>query len=34
VDDDSILDTSLEACERTQAVNRRGVYLCCKHGIP
>ena len=33
-DDDSILDTSLEAWERVQAVNTRGVYLCCKHGIP
>ncbi|MBV8563319.1 MAG: SDR family NAD(P)-dependent oxidoreductase, partial [Actinobacteria bacterium] len=26
-DDDSILDTSLEAWERVQAVNTRGVYL-------
>ena len=33
-DDDSILDTGLEAWERVQAVNARGVYLCCKHGIP
>ena len=33
-DDDSILDTSLEAWDRVQAVNTRGVYLCCKHGIP
>jgi NAD(P)-dependent dehydrogenase (short-subunit alcohol dehydrogenase family) len=33
-DDASILDTSLEAWERVQAVNTRGVYLCCKHGIP
>src|SRR3954469_10696106 len=33
-DDDSILDTSLEAWERVQAVNTRGVFLCCKHGIP
>ena len=33
-DDDSILDTALEAWERVQAVNTRGVYLCCKHGIP
>ena len=32
-DDDSILDTDLEAWERVQAVNTRGVYLCCKHGI-
>jgi NAD(P)-dependent dehydrogenase (short-subunit alcohol dehydrogenase family) len=33
-DDDSILETDLEAWERVQAVNTRGVYLCCKHGIP
>ena len=33
-DDDSILDTSLEAWERVQAVNTRGVFLCCKYGIP
>jgi len=33
-DDDSILETSLEAWERVQAVNVRGVYLCCKRGIP
>ena len=33
-DDASILDTDLDAWERVQAVNTRGVYLCCKHGIP
>ena len=33
-DDASILETSVEAWERVQAVNTRGVYLCCKHGIP
>jgi len=33
-DDGSILDTDLEAWERVQAVNTRGVYLCCKYGIP
>jgi len=33
-DDDSILDTALEAWERVQAVNTRGVFLCCKYGIP
>jgi len=33
-DDDSILETELDAWERVQAVNTRGVYLCCKHGIP
>ena len=33
-DDASILDTSVEAWDRVQAVNTRGVFLCCKHGIP
>jgi NAD(P)-dependent dehydrogenase (short-subunit alcohol dehydrogenase family) len=33
-DDDSILETEPEAWDRVQAVNTRGVYLCCKHGIP
>jgi NAD(P)-dependent dehydrogenase (short-subunit alcohol dehydrogenase family) len=33
-EDGSILETELEAWERVQAVNTRGVYLCCKHGIP
>jgi NAD(P)-dependent dehydrogenase (short-subunit alcohol dehydrogenase family) len=33
-DDASVLETSLEAWERVQAVNLRGVFLCCKHGIP
>jgi NAD(P)-dependent dehydrogenase (short-subunit alcohol dehydrogenase family) len=33
-DDTSVLDTSLEAWERVQAVNLRSVFLCCKHGIP
>src|SRR5262249_19621944 len=33
-DDASILDTGLEAWERVQAVNTRGVYLCCRYGIP
>ena len=33
-DDSSILETELGAWERVQAVNTRGVYLCCKHGIP
>jgi NAD(P)-dependent dehydrogenase (short-subunit alcohol dehydrogenase family) len=33
-DDASILDTTVEAWERVQAVNTRGVFLCCKHGIP
>jgi NAD(P)-dependent dehydrogenase (short-subunit alcohol dehydrogenase family) len=33
-DDASILETGLDAWEHVQAVNTRGVYLCCKHGIP
>ncbi len=33
-DDDSILDTGLEAWERVQRVNLTSVYLCCKHAIP
>jgi NAD(P)-dependent dehydrogenase (short-subunit alcohol dehydrogenase family) len=33
-DDASILDTSVGAWDRVQAVNTRGVFLCCKHGIP
>src|ERR1700686_3422717 len=33
-DDDSILTTEPEAWDRVQAVNARGVFLCCKFGIP
>jgi NAD(P)-dependent dehydrogenase (short-subunit alcohol dehydrogenase family) len=33
-DDGSILETSVEAWDRVQDVNTKGVYLCCKHGIP
>jgi NAD(P)-dependent dehydrogenase (short-subunit alcohol dehydrogenase family) len=33
-DDDSILTTEVEAWDRVQAVNARGVFLCCKFGIP
>ena len=33
-DDASMLDTSVEAWDRVQDVNTRGVFLCCKHGIP
>jgi NAD(P)-dependent dehydrogenase (short-subunit alcohol dehydrogenase family) len=33
-DDASILDTSAEAWSRVQDVNAKGVFLCCKHGIP
>jgi NAD(P)-dependent dehydrogenase (short-subunit alcohol dehydrogenase family) len=33
-DDSSILDTSVAAWQRVQDVNTKGVFLCCKHGIP
>ena len=33
-DDASILDTEPEAWDRVQDVNAKGVFLCCKHGIP
>ncbi|HEX9416196.1 MAG TPA: glucose 1-dehydrogenase [Gaiellaceae bacterium] len=33
-DDASILETSVEAWDRVQDVNAKGVFLCCKHGIP
>ena len=33
-DDDSILDTGLEAWRRVQEVNLTSVYLCCKYVIP
>jgi NAD(P)-dependent dehydrogenase (short-subunit alcohol dehydrogenase family) len=33
-DDESVLDTSLEAWQRVQDVNLKGVFLCCKFGIP
>ena len=33
-DDDSILVTEEDAWDRVQNVNTKGVYLCCKHGIP
>jgi len=33
-DDASILETEPDAWDRVQAVNAKGVYLCCKHGIP
>jgi NAD(P)-dependent dehydrogenase (short-subunit alcohol dehydrogenase family) len=33
-DDASILETGEEAWDRVQAVNAKGVYLCCKYGIP
>jgi NAD(P)-dependent dehydrogenase (short-subunit alcohol dehydrogenase family) len=33
-DDGSILETEPDAWQRVQDVNTKGVYLCCKHGIP
>lgn len=33
-DDDSILETGLDAWKRVQDVNLTSVYLCCKHVIP
>ena len=33
-DDGSILQTEVEAWERVQDVNTKGVYLCCRYGIP
>jgi NAD(P)-dependent dehydrogenase (short-subunit alcohol dehydrogenase family) len=33
-DDGSVLETDLDAWQRVQDVNLRGVFLCCKHGIP
>ncbi len=33
-DDDSILETEMDAWRRVQEVNLTSVYLCCKYGIP
>ena len=33
-DDDSILDTGMDAWARVQRVNLTSVYLCCKYAIP
>jgi NAD(P)-dependent dehydrogenase (short-subunit alcohol dehydrogenase family) len=33
-DDASILETEVEAWQRVQDVNTKGVFLCCKYGIP
>ncbi len=33
-EDDSILETGLDAWQRVQRVNLTSVYLCCKHVIP
>ena len=29
-----MVDTSVEVWQRVQDVNTKGVFLCCKHGIP
>jgi NAD(P)-dependent dehydrogenase (short-subunit alcohol dehydrogenase family) len=33
-DDLSAIETTVEAWERVQDANLKGVFLCCKHGIP
>jgi NAD(P)-dependent dehydrogenase (short-subunit alcohol dehydrogenase family) len=33
-EDDSILDTGIEAWEKVQRVNLTSVYLCCKYALP
>ena len=33
-EDASVLDTEPEAWDRVLEVNAKGVYLCCRHGIP
>jgi NAD(P)-dependent dehydrogenase (short-subunit alcohol dehydrogenase family) len=33
-EDAGILETPVEAWDRVLAVNAKGVFLCCKHGIP
>jgi len=33
-DDGSVVNTEEEVWDRTLAVNLKGIYLCCKHGIP
>jgi NAD(P)-dependent dehydrogenase (short-subunit alcohol dehydrogenase family) len=33
-EDSTAVETSLQAWQRVQDVNLRGVFLCCKHGIP
>jgi NAD(P)-dependent dehydrogenase (short-subunit alcohol dehydrogenase family) len=33
-DDGSVIETTVEAWDRVQDVNTKGVFLCCKHGIP
>jgi len=33
-DDSSVLETEVDAWQRVQDVNTKGVFLCCKYGIP
>ena len=33
-DDDSILDTDIDAWQRVQDVNLKSIFVCCKYGIP
>jgi NAD(P)-dependent dehydrogenase (short-subunit alcohol dehydrogenase family) len=33
-EDTTVTETTLDAWQRVQDVNVRGVFLCCKHGIP
>ena len=33
-DDESVLETEADAFQRVQDVNTKGVFLCCKYGIP
>ena len=33
-DDTTVTETDVDAWQRVQDVNVRGVFLCCKHGIP
>jgi NAD(P)-dependent dehydrogenase (short-subunit alcohol dehydrogenase family) len=33
-DDLSVIDSDVDAWQRVQDVNVRGVFLCCRHGIP
>lgn len=32
--DHSVVDTPVEAWEQVQDINTKGIYLCCKYGIP
>ena len=32
--DHSVVDTPVEAWDQVQSVNTKGIYLCCKYGIP